>query len=289
MKVLRTPAEMHAWRDSVRDRGSVGLVPTMGSLHAGHVSLLEEARRANDRVVMSLFVNPAQFSSADDLRTYPRDEQRDLAVAGDAGVDVIYAPTRDHVYPPGFSSRVEVRGLTEVLEGDDGSRGPEHFAGVTTVVAKLFNAVDPDRAYFGRKDAQQAAVIRRMVADLEFRQEIVVLPTVRDADGLALSSRNERLGPQEKERALALSAALFEAERVASADGLEAGLAAGRRLLADAGIEPEYFEVRDPDTLEPIAEGTGDPAMIAVAARIGDVRLIDNVLIETNQPARSIR
>lgn len=290
MKVLRTPTEIHAWRDSVRPGGgTVGLVPTMGSLHAGHVSLLAEARRANDLVVMSLFVNPTQFGSRDDLSKYPRNERGDLEVATEAGVDVVYAPTPDLVYPAGFSSRVEVRELTEVLEGDDRGRGPEHFAGVTTVVAKLFNAIDPDRAYFGRKDAQQAAVIKRMVTDLEFRQEVVVLPTVRETDGLALSSRNSRLSPAERERALALSAGLFEAERVAETAGIDAGLTAGRRVLTDAGIEPEYFELRDPDTLEPIAEGARGPAMIVVAARVGGVRLIDNVLIETNQPARSIR
>jgi len=292
VEILRTTAEIHQWRDSVRTSGlTVGLVPTMGSLHAGHASLLEAARRECDRVVMSLFVNPAQFGPGEDFHTYPRDEKHDLDVAAGAGVDLVFCPAAAEVYPPGFSTRVEVRGLSDVLCGQPGSRGPGHFSGVTTVVTKLLNAVDPDRAYFGQKDAQQAAVIRRLVADLEFRQEIVILPTVREQDGLAMSSRNRRLAPDERRLAAAIPAALREVETVAAESGLEAGLDAGRQQLEQTGIEAEYFEARDPDTLEPVSDRGAGPALVAVAARIGNTRLIDNVVIEPvaqmQQPARS--
>lgn len=287
MEVVRTPTGLHAWRESVRRKpGRTGLVPTMGSLHAGHLSLLEAARRDCDRVVMSLFLNPAQFDSRDDLDRYPGNEERDLDLAAKAGVDLVYCPSAGEMYPPGFATTVTVDGLTGVLCGRDGSRGPGHFAGVTTVVAKLFNAVDPDRAYFGQKDAQQAVVIRRMVTDLEFRTEIVVLPTVREADGLAMSSRNLRLSNEDRNRAAGISAALFETAAVAAERGLDAGLAAGREHLSRSGIQPEYFEARDPETLEPAGSG---PALVAIAARVGGVRLIDNVLIEPKQIARSNR
>lgn len=288
IEVLRTPAEMHRWRDEIRPAGlTVGLVPTMGYLHRGHVSLLEAARRECDRVVMSLFVNPTQFGQAEDLENYPRDEGRDLELAAAAGVDVVYAPAPEDAYPPGFATRVEVDGLTEVLCGRKDSRGPEHFAGVTTIVAKLLNGVDPDRAYFGQKDAQQAAVIRRLAEDLEFRTRIVCLPTVREDDGLAMSSRNARLSPQARERAAAIWAALAETESVFAEAGLDAGLEAGRRHLELAGIVPEYFEARSPGTLDP-SDGDGDePILVAVAARIDGIRLIDNVLIEPTSHVRS--
>lgn len=290
MKVVRTPAGMHEWRDRVRrKRRTVGLVPTMGSLHAGHISLLEASREADDRVVMSLFVNPTQFGPEEGLETYPRDEQRDLEIAAESGVDLVYVPDPAGMYPSGFATSVAVEGLTDVLEGAPGSRGPGHFTGVTTVVAKLLNAADPDRAYFGQKDAQQAAVIRRMVADLEFRQEIVVLPTVRDEDGLALSSRNLYLDPDSRRLAGVISAALLDAESVTAERGLTAGLAAGRARLVATGIEPEYFEARDPRTLEAVTESLDQPVLIAAAARIGGVRLIDNIVIEPNQPVRSTR
>lgn len=292
VEILRTAAGVHEWRDSIRRTGlTVGLVPTMGSLHAGHRSLLDVARRDCDRVVMSLFVNPAQFRAGEDFDTYPRDEKRDFSLAEDAGVDLVYCPSPGEVYPPGFSTGVTVGGLSEVLCGRPESRGPEHFTGVATVVSKLLNAVDPDRAYFGQKDAQQAAVIRRLVADLEFRQEIVVLPTVREPDGLAMSSRNVRLTPTERELAARIPAALSVVRETTAEAGLATGLLAGSDFLAGAGIEAEYLEARDPDTLEPIEDGGSRPVMVAVAARIGETRLIDNILIENpekaEQPARS--
>lgn len=289
MKVLRTPAEMHELREELRGRSvSVGLVPTMGYLHEGHNSLLAAARSENDIVVMSLFVNPTQFRAGEDLSTYPRDEERDLAIAERSGVDYVYAPLPDQIYPAGFATKVEVEGLTEVLCGSENGRGPGHFAGVTTIVTKLLNAVDPDVAYVGQKDAQQATVIRRMAEDLEFRTRITVLPTVRERDGLAMSSRNAYLSPEARERATALWASLLEAESVFAEAGLEAALEAGQRHLELAGITPEYFEARFPGTLDP-ADGTGtDPILVAVAAEVDGTRLIDNILIEPqNQRSNS--
>ena len=287
MKVLRNPAEMHALREELRRQPvSVGLVPTMGYLHEGHNSLLRTAREENEVVVMSLFVNPTQFKAGEDLSTYPRDEQRDLAIAEGSGVDYVYAPLPDDVYPAGFASKVEVEGLTEVLCGSETSRGPGHFSGVTTIVAKLLNSVDPDVAYFGQKDAQQATVIRRMAEDLEFRTKIVILPTVRERDGLAMSSRNAYLSPESREKATAIWASLLETESVFAEDGLEAALAAGTRHLEMAGITPEYFEARYPGTLDP-AEGTGEePILVAVAAVVDGTRLIDNILIEPSSNTR---
>lgn len=281
MKVLRNPGQMHAKRDELRRQAlSVGLVPTMGYLHEGHNSLLRTARKENDIVAMSLFVNPAQFRAGEDLSTYPRDEERDLAIAESCGVDLVYAPLPDEIYPAGFATRVEVEGLTEVLCGGETSRGPDHFAGVTTIVTKLLNAVDPDVAYFGQKDAQQATVIRRMAEDLEFRTKITVLPTIREPDGLAMSSRNVHLSPKARERAAAIRESLLEAEALFPGSGLDAALEAGRRHLELAGIRPEYFEARYPGTLDP-ATGTGtDPILVAVAASVDGTRLIDNILIE---------
>jgi pantoate--beta-alanine ligase len=264
---------------------SIGLVPTMGYLHEGHLSLLRAAASHCDVVVMSLFVNPTQFRPGEDLERYPRDEERDLELAAEAGVDFVYAPPVEEVYPAGFATQVEVEGLTEVLCGDPARRGPEHFRGVTTVVAKLFNTVQPDVAYFGQKDAQQAAAIRRMARDLDFPVRIEVLPTVREDDGLAMSSRNAYLEPEERERATALSRALRAAEQATQAEqSLAAGLDAARRELAAAGIEPEYLEARDPDELTPVAEPNGRPVLVAVAARVGAARLIDNVLIRPSTP-----
>ncbi|MBK5220884.1 MAG: pantoate--beta-alanine ligase, partial [Thermoleophilia bacterium] len=202
VSVFRAKAALRAALAPARREGlTVGLVATMGYLHEGHVSLLRAARAECDLVVMSLFVNPTQFGPGEDLERYPRDEERDLRLAAEAGVDVVFAPSIAEMYPDGFASRVEVGGtLTEVLDGDRANRGPEHFRGVTTVVAKLFNVVGPDVAYFGQKDAQQAAVVRRMVRDLDFPVRIEVLPTVREGDGLAMSSRNAYLRPDERER-----------------------------------------------------------------------------------------
>jgi pantoate--beta-alanine ligase len=281
-QVIRAKAELRAALSEPRRRGmTIGLVPTMGFLHEGHLSLLRAARAECDLVVMSLFVNPTQFGPGEDLGRYPRDEERDLRLAAEAGVDLVFAPGTDEVYPEGFASTVAVGGpLTEVLDGDPARRGPEHFRGVTTVVAKLFNLVGPDVAYFGQKDAQQALAIRRMARDLDFPVRLEVLPTVREADGLAMSSRNAYLGPEDRERATTLSRALAAAEREARAGSLAAGLQAARRELEDAGIEPEYLEARDAERLDPVAELNGRTVLLAVAARVGGARLIDNVLIE---------
>ena len=211
--LVRAKDELRAALAAPRRAGrSIGLVPTMGSLHEGHLSLLRAARADCDVVVMSLFVNPAQFGPAEDLGRYPRDEERDAELAAEAGVDLVYAPPVEEVYPEGFATHVAVEGLAEVLCGDPARRGPEHFRGVATVVAKLLNTVDPDVAYFGQKDAQQAAVIRRMARDLDFPVRIEVLPTVREADGLAMSSRNAYLEREDRERAAALWRALRAAE-----------------------------------------------------------------------------
>ena len=280
-QAIRSRQELRAALDRPRREGrTIGLVPTMGYLHEGHLSLLRAARAECDLVVMSLFVNPTQFGAGEDLDRYPRDEERDLRLASEAGVDFVYAPAVAEVYPEGFSTSVEVDGtLTGVLDGDPARRGRDHFRGVATVVAKLFNSVGPDVAYFGQKDAQQAAVIQRMTRDLDFPVRIEVLPTVREADGLAMSSRNAYLEGGERQRAAALSRALRAAEEGARADSLDAGLEAARRELRAAGIEPEYLEARDAELLEPVAELNGRPVLVAVAARVGGARLIDNVLI----------
>jgi pantoate--beta-alanine ligase len=238
-------------------------------------------------VVVSLFVNPAQFSPEEDFAAYPRDEQRDAAQAAAAGADLLFAPSPEQVYPAGFATEVEVGGLTEVLEG--ASRGRDHFRGVTTVVAKLFNMVGPDVAFFGQKDAQQALVIRRMVADLDFPVAIEVCPTVREPDGLAMSSRNAYLEGPERERAVALSRALAAAERCV--DGgerdVERVAQAARRAMADLGVQPEYLALVSPHTLTPLARIDGE-ALVAVAARVGPARLIDNTIVRPGRaPANS--
>jgi pantoate--beta-alanine ligase len=282
VKVLRGKDKLRSALEPARREGSsIGLVPTMGYLHEGHLSLLRAARAECEVVVLSLFVNPAQFGPGEDLDRYPRDEERDLRLAGEAGADYVYAPPVEAVYPDGFATHVAVDGtLTEVLDGDRSRRGPEHFRGVTTVVAKLFNAVGPDVAYFGQKDAQQAAVIRRMVSDLDFPLRIEVLPTVREPDGLAMSSRNAYLDPSERRRATALSRALRAAEAIAPSGGLAAALEAAEIELRAAGIEPEYLEARDAEDLSPVTELGDRPVLIAIAAPVGGARLIDNVLIE---------
>jgi pantoate--beta-alanine ligase len=281
VKTLRAKAELRqALAEPRREGRTIGLVPTMGYLHEGHISLLRAARADCDLVVMSLFVNPTQFGPGEDLDRYPRDEQRDAALAEQAGVDLIYAPNTDDVYPPGYATYVDVEGLTEVLCGEPQRRGPEHFRGVITVVAKLLNTVQPDIAYFGQKDAQQAVVIQRMVSDLDFPVRIEVLPIVRDPDGLAMSSRNAYLDPEQRQRAAALSRALRAAQDSARAGSLSEALADARRELSEAGIEPEYLEARDAEDLTPVAELNGRPVLVAVAAEIGGARLIDNVLIE---------
>jgi pantoate--beta-alanine ligase len=285
MRIVRTTDEVRrALEPARRDGRTIGLVPTMGSLHEGHLSLLRAARERSDVVVMSLFVNPTQFGPGEDLDAYPRDERRDAELAEAAGVDLIYAPTPDEVYPAGFATTVEVGGgLTEVLCGDPARRGPGHFRGVTTVVAKLLNTTGPDLVFFGQKDAQQAVVLRRMARDLDFAAEVVVLPIVREADGLALSSRNSYLSGGERLRALSLSRALRAVE-AAAADGERStavALAAGRAELDSAGVRPEYLEARDADDLTPVESFDGRPVLVAVAATVGRARLIDNVVIET--------
>jgi pantoate--beta-alanine ligase len=253
--VSRTISEVREELAPLRT-GSIGLVPTMGALHDGHLALLHAARAENDTVVMSLFVNPAQFSEGGDLARYPRDEKRDLELAREAGVDVVFAPSRDEIYPPGFQTWVEVTELGSTLEGEF---RPGHFRGVATVVLKLFTIVRPTRAYFGQKDAQQAVVIRTLIQDLALEVELRVVPTVRDADGLALSSRNALLSPDERRRALALSRALATGDR-------EQALA---ELARANGLEIDYVEVAD-----------FDPPVLAGAVRVGSTRLIDNVVLE---------
>jgi pantoate--beta-alanine ligase len=283
MKLVRTKAELRADLEPARRDGrTIGLVPTMGALHDGHLALLASARERCDIVVMSLFVNPKQFGPGEDLDAYPRDEARDVRLAEAAGVDVVYAPAVSEVYSEDFATTVEVAGgLTDVLDGDPRRRGPGHFRGVTTVVAKLLNTVAPQLVFVGQKDAQQAVVIRRMVRDLDFDLEVVTVPTVRTPDGLALSSRNAYLSEAERERATALGRALTTAaRRVADGDdSLAEALAAARAELEQAGIEPEYLEARDAEDLSEATSFNGRPVLIAVAARVGGARLIDNVLI----------
>jgi pantoate--beta-alanine ligase len=276
VKIVRSNEEMRALRRAAA--GTVGLVPTMGAFHAGHHSLMRAARERCDTVVVSLFVNPAQFDEAADLAAYPRDEERDAAEAAELGVDVLYAPPVEEVYPPGFATSVRVEGLSDVLEG--AARGRGHFAGVCTVVTKLFNVVAPDIAFFGQKDAQQVAVLRRMVRDLDIPVELAVLPTVREPDGLALSSRNARLSADERQRATALSQALRAAEAAVAAGERDVDAVARVARSALDGVEPEYLALVDPDSFEPITTVDGR-VLVAVAARIGATRLIDNTIIHT--------
>ena len=283
MKIVRSKVELREALAEPRRYGSkIGLVPTMGYFHEGHLSLMRRARDDCEIVVVSLFVNPTQFDTGEDLDSYPRDEDRDTELATRAGVDLLWIPTPDQMYPQGFATAVDVADeLTGVLEGDPEQRGASHFRGVTTVVAKLLNSVQPDVAYFGRKDAQQAVVIERMARDLDFPVRIEVLPTVREEDGLALSSRNAYLDPDQRERAAAISRALRAAERAASEGetSTEALVEVARKELRVAGIEPEYVEARSAEDLSPIAELNGRPVLVVVAARVGRARLIDNVVI----------
>jgi pantoate--beta-alanine ligase len=281
MRTVRTVAELREALASERRAGrSIGLVPTMGCFHDGHLSLMRGARAQNDVVVVSLFVNPAQFGPGEDLDAYPRDEERDTRLAEEVGVDVLFAPPVEEVYPNGFDTTVTVRGLTETLEGDAAQRGPQHFEGVATVVTKLFNMVAPDMAYFGQKDAQQALVIRKLVRDLDIPVRIEVCPTIRDSDGLALSSRNAYLSAEERERALALNRALHAAEAVVAGGERDAGavVAAARAELDRAGVKPDYLQLRSAQDLSPVERVNGS-ALLAVAARVGRARLIDNAIL----------
>ena len=276
---------MRAHVGAARGAGrSVGLVPTMGAFHAGHEALIRAARAECDQVVVSLFVNPAQFNDAADLDGYPRTEASDAAIATELGVDVLFAPPVAEIYPAGFATHVRVAGLSAVWEGAE--RGAEHFEGVCTVVCKLFNIVAPDVAYFGQKDAQQVVVIRRMVRDLDLPVRLRVVPTVRAPDGLALSSRNARLGDADRERATALRRGLEAAQTILTAGDPDPARAeaAGRAAMRAAGVDPEYLAVVDPDTLERVERVDGR-VLVVVAARVGPARLIDNVLIDTEQVA----
>jgi pantoate--beta-alanine ligase len=286
---MRTVRSVAALREALaphrREERTVGLVPTMGALHEGHAELLRRARAETDVVVMSLFVNPAQFDEASDLAAYPRDEEADAAVAAAAGVDLLFAPDPAEVYPAGFATTVRVAGPARGLEGDH--RGAGHFEGVATVVLKLLNMCGPDVAYFGQKDGQQLAVIRQLVRDLDVPVRIVAVPTVRDPDGLALSSRNVRLSPADRERAVALHAALLAAAGEVD-DGERAAhrvVEAARAAMASYAVDPEYLAVVDADTFTPLDE-IDRRALIAVAARVGDVRLIDNLPLNPNGSTR---
>jgi pantoate--beta-alanine ligase len=280
MRTIRTVAELRRALAPVRrDAATIGLVPTMGALHAGHLSLIQRARATCDVVVVSLFVNPAQFNEGADLANYPRDEHRDAGLAAGAGADYLFAPGVSEVYPDGFSTTVRVEGITETLEGAE--RGREHFDGVSTVVTKLFNMVGPDVAFFGQKDAQQALVVTKLVRDLNLAVRIEVCPTVRESDGLALSSRNVHLDANQRRRATALSRALATAAgRVADGElDASAVIAAARAELDAAGVDTDYFVLVNPQDLTPVTHITG-PALALVAARLGSTRLIDNRLLE---------
>ncbi len=277
MRIVHTLEELRAIRPSLKPR--VGFVPTMGYLHEGHLSLVRRARQECESVVVSIFVNPTQFGPGEDLARYPRDLERDLRLLDPLGVDLLWAPTAEVMYPPGFQTWVEVEGLTRPLEG---AARPGHFRGVTTVVAKLFNAVQPQVAYFGQKDAQQAVVVRRMTQDLNFPIEIVICPTVREADGLAMSSRNVYLDPPQRQAATVLYRALSAAR--AAYDGGERQAERLRQVMRQVlASEPlaqvQYVSCADYETLEELEQVRGR-ALLSLAVFIGKTRLIDNFVLE---------
>ena len=284
MRIVRGVAELRREVGAARKGGRgrpparIGFVPTMGFLHEGHLSLVEEARGRSGLVVMSIFVNPLQFGPGEDFEKYPRDEARDARLAQEAGVDLLFVPPVEEVYP---DQELVVRVVPKrMVDRLCGLSRPGHFEGVLTVVAKLFGMVQPDVAVFGQKDWQQATLIRRMVKDLDMPVEVVVAPIVREADGLALSSRNVYLSPPQRERALSLSRGLFAArdafgEGVTDAERLKAKV---RGTMRGSDVEPEYIELVDPDTLEPL-EAAAPGAVLAIAARVGETRLIDNLIV----------
>jgi pantoate--beta-alanine ligase len=280
MRTLRTVVELRAALLGPRRAGQqIGLVPTMGAFHQGHLSLMRRAREDCDVVVVSLFVNSAQFNETSDLDSYPRAEARDAALAADAGVDFLFAPPVAEVYPPAFSTTVAVASVTDTLEGAE--RGRRHFDGVTTVVAKLFNMVAPDVAYFGQKDAQQALVIKRMVRDLDVPVRVEVCSTVREPDGLALSSRNIRLSNADRARASSLHRALAAIQEAVAAGERDPAAARAQALaeLRSSEIEPDYLELVSTDTLDPVKRIDGE-LLAVVAAHVGTTRLIDNEIIQ---------
>ena len=278
MQRLHTAHALREWRSQAS--GKVGLVPTMGNLHAGHLALVAAARAACEHVVVSIFVNPLQFGPNEDLDSYPRTLEADIRALEAAGADAVFAPSVDQMYPHGgtTATTVRVQGITDMLCG---SRRPGHFEGVATVVTKLLNLVCPDRAFFGEKDFQQLAVIRRLVEDLCMNVDIVGVPTVREADGLALSSRNQYLEADERARAPALAAALEDCkQRLLAGDRDFAALEErARALLADAGLEADYFEIRSPELIAPRADMNA--FRVLAAAFLGRARLIDNIAVET--------
>ena len=274
--VIRSPEEMTTWSDQQRAAGRrIAFVPTLGGLHDGHRSLLEEGRRRGDRLVLSVFLNPTQFGPKEDLAKYPQELEADLAIAGRAGTDVCFAPTRAQMYPPGFQTEVQVKEISQGLCGD---LRPGHFAGVATVVTKLFTIVRPHLAVFGEKDFQQLALVRRLSTDLNLGVEIIPMPTVREPDGLAMSTRNRYLSPTDRERALSLSRALQAAREAAVAGERDvAALVAKARAILDPAVDKlDYVEIRNADTLAPM-ERLDVPGVILVAAFVGTTRLIDNM------------
>jgi len=279
LKIYATIGEMRNACRAVRRAGKrQGFVPTMGALHEGHLSLIQAARAACDVVVVSIFVNPAQFGPNEDLAKYPRSFERDCELLEREGVELLFAPTVEEMYPADAETWVTVEGLSGKL---DGRSRPGHFRGVTTVVAKLFHAVEPDAAFFGQKDAAQVAVIRRMVRDLNLAVEIVVCPIVREADGLAMSSRNAYLDPEQRKRALVLHRSLMRVQELVEAGERDVAklLAAGREVFGgESSVRLDYFEIVDPDTLDPVADVSGG-ALVAVAAYVWNTRLIDNILL----------
>ncbi len=286
MRTLRTVAELRTALAQPRREGRrIGLVPTMGALHGGHLSLIRRARSEGDEVVVALFVNPTQFNQSSDLDAYPRDETRDAVIAADESVDYAFAPAVGEIYPDGFATTVSIGGITEVLEG--AYRGRGHFDGVATVVCKLLNIVAPAVAYFGQKDAQQTLVIRRLVRDLNLAVQVEVCPTVREPDGLAMSSRNALLSPTERERATALHQALATAQVLVAAGETDVAtiVAAASSELADPQLRLEYLQIVNPDTLMPLTS-LGGPALALVAAWVGETRLIDNQMLSVPTSSR---
>lgn len=280
MRIVRTIDELReALEPRRREGANIGLVPTMGFFHEGHLSLMRRAREQCAVVVVSLFVNPTQFNDPKDLESYPRDEARDAAMAQSAGVDLLFAPAATDMYAHDSATTITVGGVSETLEG--ASRGPGHFRGVATVVAKLFNIAQPTTAYFGQKDAQQALVIRRMVRDLNFAIRIEVCPTVREPDGLAMSSRNVRLSATARAQALALKHGLDAAADAIARGERDTGRVerSARDAMKGFRVEPEYFALVSADALTPLRSISGE-VLIAVAATVGGVRLIDNRIVD---------